>query len=86
MSIKFITLNNWHYNLCTNYFVSIVPEESTVEKNYGIVAASLSFKGSSSFFLYAHKKMDTHEVFLDFFFFTFPFSSLPNSSCIFLFP
>lgn len=36
ISIKFITLNNWHYNLCANS-VSLVPEESTLEKNTGLL-------------------------------------------------
>lgn len=35
VSTKFATLNYWHYNLCV-ILVSIVPEESTIEK-YGIV-------------------------------------------------
>lgn len=37
MSTKLVTLNNWHYNLCANSFVSIVPEESTIEKKKGFL-------------------------------------------------
>lgn len=33
MSTKLVTLNNWHYNLCANSFVSRVPEESTIARN-----------------------------------------------------
>lgn len=57
ISIERITLNNWHYNLCANSFVSIVPKNLlSKKKKYGIVIIILIVAEVQHFSLYAHTK------------------------------
>lgn len=88
ISIERITLNNWHYNLCANSFVSIVPKNLLSKKKniWDCYYHSNCCRGPALLSVCSHKKMDDHEIFLDFILLTFPFSPLPHSSPICLFP
>lgn len=56
ISIQRITLSNWHYNLCANSFVSVVPKNLLSKKKYGIVIIILIVAEVQHFSPYAHTK------------------------------